>query len=109
VYILAAHFRDQLIAASLKRAKAYSDRRGSRQFPRSTDRGLIEARFATPTRVGGPTHFRDQLIAASLKPSSGTLLIGCANSFPRSTDRGLIEAILRFMRIPQGSMISAIN
>jgi len=67
VYILAAHFRDQLIAASLKRAKAYSDRRGSRQFPRSTDRGLIEARFATPTRVGGPTHFRDQLIAASLK------------------------------------------
>src|SRR5205807_10331631 len=59
-------FRDQLIAASLKL------RDGSRiwctfgRFPRSIDRGLIEA-SADLKPTSTPTNFRDQLIAASLK------------------------------------------
>ncbi len=62
------------------------------EFPRSIDRGLIEARLRQSTRHAGLNHFRDQLIAASLKPTklpNGTTVF---NAFPRSIDRGLIEA-----------------
>jgi hypothetical protein len=38
-------------------------------FPRSADRGLIEARASESWGSTATTHFRDQLIAASLKPA----------------------------------------
>ena len=88
----------------------------SRVFPRSIDRGLIEAR--TPPGAGRPRrHFPGLLIGASLKlpdslPDSEHhgdfpgLLIGASLKrnnknpgrkdpfgFPRSIDRGLIEAV----------------
>ena len=63
----AVYFRDQLIAASLKRDRSAMTARDSSRFPRSTDRGLIEA---VDPELGADRHrhFRDQLIAASLKP-----------------------------------------
>ena len=61
-----AGFRDQLIAASLKpffKCEVFSP---VETFPRSIDRGLIEARYLRRRRTG-LSGFRDQLIAASLK------------------------------------------
>ena len=61
-------FRDQLIAASLKR------------------------RRATFCRNRRSVHFRDQLIAASLKRRIWQVWSSAVMAFPRSADRGLIEA-----------------
>src|SRR5579872_2915449 len=107
-------FRDHMIAASLKRHHEAAGAPAPR-FPRSYDRGLIEARKrgGTPFRNGrfprsydrglieAPGNrgwsarqsagFRDHMIAASLKP--GAADVGYAYAlFPRSYDRGLIEA-----------------
>ena len=60
-------------------------------FPRSIDRGLIEAILVLP-ESGIHVCFRDQLIAASLKPQSTGEVTRSQDSFPRSIDRGLIEA-----------------
>src|SRR5947209_2523830 len=86
----AHHFRDHMIAASLKPGRAVAvpvpvsgfprsydrglieagtcSRRKPRaaSFPRSYDRGLIEARNRQERRAYCP-HFRDHMIAASLK------------------------------------------
>ncbi len=61
------HFRDQLIAASLKLPPERPRLGRLAEFPRSIDRGLIEApALPAGTEVPSPD-FRDQLIAASLK------------------------------------------
>ncbi len=60
-------FRDQLIAAPLKRV--FDDRTQCvlLWFPRSIDRGPIEAPMDLPTAERETLGFRDQLIAAPLK------------------------------------------
>ena len=63
------YFPGLLIGASLKRDDAEVKRRLIPVFPRSIDRGLIEAAWA------GLSHDVDSM------------------SFPRSIDRGLIEAM----------------
>ena len=65
--VRSTYFRDHLIAASLKRSGNHDRSIRVGQFPRSSDRGLIEAQVsAWGCRVR--VHFRDHLIAASLKP-----------------------------------------
>ena len=62
-------------------------------FPRSSDRGLIEA-IEDLTHDEWVAHFRDHLIAASLKLHLVRLLFRRPlAAFPRSSDRGLIEAL----------------
>src|SRR5689334_8508312 len=63
-----ADFRDQLIAASLKHEWLIDALRRALQFPRSIDRGLIEATIRSAD-------------------------CACGGTFPRSIDRGLIEAL----------------
>lgn len=54
--------RSQVRPAGIENTKLVRTR-----FPRSSDRGLIEARFAARSRVGQRTDFRGPRIAASLK------------------------------------------
>jgi hypothetical protein len=61
-------------------------------YPRSIDRGLIEARCSRPSPASGLASIRDQLIAASLKQGPLPGIRGMMQSYPRSIDRGLIEA-----------------
>ena len=77
-----------LIEASRRRGTALA----STEFPRSKDRGLIEA---TGVRARGwftPARFRDRKIAASLKHIVTAGKHTANRVFPRSKDRGLIEA-----------------
>ncbi len=60
------YFRDQLIAAPLKLLMPRPDEAHRRRFPRSADRGPIEAVLASTFAIS-TTYFRDQLIAAPLK------------------------------------------
>src|SRR5579872_4898175 len=62
----AYHFRDQLIATSLKHGTARPGWGSRRIFSRSADRDLIEAGDSQRS-FRRFTHFRDQLIATSLK------------------------------------------
>ena len=62
------------------------------EFPRSADRGPIEARVASRCRSIRLRDFRDQLIAAPLKHACATRHACGAARFPRSADRGPIEA-----------------
>ena len=64
--MLGTRFRDRKIAASLKRDREVVVEVSGRMFPRSKDRGLIEA---SRHRAGPaiPGRFRDRKIAASLK------------------------------------------
>src|SRR5579872_2301374 len=59
-------FRDHMIAASLKPAPAEIIIAASGVFPRSYDRGLIEAPTA-PRPAWSLSGFHDHMIAASLK------------------------------------------
>ena len=68
------NFRDQLIAASLKPVVGLGFQPARREFPRSIDRGLIEATQLAFLAFAGCAHFRDQLIAASLKLKLRALL-----------------------------------
>ena len=61
-----ADFRDQLIAAPLKQGQQASGGTNIYTFPRSADRGPIEAMPAR-TKKRELLYFRDQLIAAPLK------------------------------------------
>jgi len=61
-----AHFRVRLNAASLKRSLATDQRHRRVAFPRSIERGLIEATFDQVKGVASP-YFRVRLNAASLK------------------------------------------
>ena len=62
-----------------------------REFPRSRDRGPIEAPLVRIYFffVG---YFRDHVIAAPLKPVLSGFAMAGAALFPRSRDRGPIEA-----------------
>jgi len=92
----APDFRDQMIAAPLKRAHSGSQSSSQAAFPRSDDRGHIEAcRHAFSFECG--LHFRDQMIAAPLKPAAWNPPAQQKLAFPRSDDRGPIEA-----RSPRG-------
>ena len=84
-------FRDQLIAASLKQEPLLQSKTWAVTFPRSIDRGLIEAHWRRAEATAASA-FRDQLIAASLKRPGARITKAVAGCFPRSIDRGLIEA-----------------
>ena len=85
-------FRAQRSAASLKLlCLTYFDFPLVR-FPRSTKRGLIEAKQLFLQKDMDLT-FRAQRSAASLKPSVTPDGTPQQRSFPRSTKRGLIEAL----------------
>src|SRR5207244_230917 len=60
-------------------------------FPRSIDRGPIEA-IREWSSKGTFRHFRDRLIAAPLKLWHDTAFPSTDYTFPRSIDRGPIEA-----------------
>ena len=108
-------FRDRKIAASLKLRCTPLDNAPAGVFPRSKDRGLIEARVSMALLSGTcsfprskdrgliearlvervtevVTSFRDRKIAASLKLRPQRPGRCRSVSFPRSKDRGLIEA-----------------
>ena len=60
-------FRDQLIAAPLKRFTEWQEKHEKVRFPRSIDRGPIEAYNVYTKSLHINSRFRDQLIAAPLK------------------------------------------
>jgi len=62
------------------------------QFPRSDDRGPIEADKAGRKSEMAYQHFRDQMIAAPLKHVAPEVMARIYAAFPRSDDRGPIEA-----------------
>src|SRR5579875_810992 len=62
-------------------------------FPRSPDRGPIEAGVVGGWPEGQPLDFRDHQIAAPLKHCALTLKRKMDVIFPRSPDRGPIEAL----------------
>src|SRR5579875_293003 len=61
-------------------------------FPRSFDRGPIEAMRIERTRDTRTDYFRDHLIAAPLMLGVVCGRAVCKDLFPRSFDRGPIEA-----------------
>src|SRR6516225_4076730 len=63
------------------------------QFPRSIERGPIEACYPRP-RLAPLPYFRAQLSAAPLKQGVRHYKIILAAQFPRSIERGPIEAML---------------
>ncbi len=65
------HFRDHQIAAPLKRASEIRSGEFSPGFPRSPDRGPIEAAARLRQRCLPRPDFRDHQIAAPLKPAMG--------------------------------------
>src|SRR5579883_3487257 len=67
VSTMGAHFRDPRIAASLKLDCAFAWPPILEIFPRSPDRGLIEANFPARMTSDLRKYFRDPRIAASLK------------------------------------------
>ena len=74
------HFRDLRIAAQLKLLSLAGYFRGWRRFPRSEDRGPIEARSAS-AETRRHIHFRDLRIAAQLKQLLGNSLIHISRDF----------------------------
>src|SRR5579883_59121 len=86
------HFRDPRIAASLKQAVSAEAVTANVAFPRSPDRGLIEAAISNSLRYSLLSRFPRSpdrgLIEATQPPRNGDAL----HIFPRSPDRGLIEA-----------------
>src|SRR5437763_1789515 len=85
------NFRDQMIAASLKQYCCCLWYRITQSFPRSDDRGLIEAKEKVISMFFGfifPRSDDRGLIEALLL----NLYFNNAKLFPRSDDRGLIEA-----------------
>ena len=79
------------------------------RFPRSIDRGLIEADLKMKMKMKGLGYFRDQLIAASLKLFRPLAAYIAKRPFPRSIDRGLIEALEARTALRAILPISAIN
>ena len=61
-------------------------------FPRSKERGLIEAERIVRIQVELPPTFRVRKNAASLKLAMSARNFSPVLSFPRSKERGLIEA-----------------
>ena len=86
------HFRDQLIAASLKRQRRDALRRQIVQFPRSIDRGLIEALYARVISATDSTPFPRSIDRGLIEAARAKSRPVPPHAFPRSIDRGLIEA-----------------
>ena len=85
-------FRARLSAAPLKHALEPGPTNGVGFFPRSTERGPVEAvtlRGRGPDRAGP---FRARLSAAPLKHAEIASIIRANCTFPRSTERGPVEA-----------------
>src|SRR5437868_3229618 len=97
-----------MIAASLKHGLTATPARRRTSFPRSYDRGLIEAIWPIKGADWAATHFRDHMIAASLKHPKPRLPRPAFSAFPRSYDRGLIEAAVWRRRLSMSFAISAI-
>ena len=85
-------FRVRKNAASLKHVAVASYTRGDAPFPRSKERGLIEADGYYGASAVGAFPFRVRKNAASLKPHRRARLPIETHAFPRSKERGLIEA-----------------
>ena len=63
------HFRELMLAASLKHDSRPDRRLCFCQFPRADARGLIEALpYYGVCALSGHAYFREQMFAASLKP-----------------------------------------
>ncbi len=88
---MSKYFRDPRIAASLKQFPDRLLHLPQLPFPRSPDRGIIEATATSGSCLLAPD-FRDPRIAASLKRDAPPDRAGRAAAFPRSPDRGIIEA-----------------
>src|SRR5579875_2472922 len=88
------YFRDHQIAAPLKHDWPAASESPRNQFPRSPDRGPIEALPACWGLSASP-YFRDHQIAAPLKRASEIRSGEFSPGFPRSLDRGPIEAAAR--------------
>src|ERR1700734_3714902 len=92
-----AHFREHVLAASLKLETRYRFLCFLELFPRARARGLIEAASARcPSRAD--SHFREHVLAASLKPAARFRCPAGRSRFPRARARGLIEARLQTSR-----------
>ncbi len=82
-----------MTAAPLKHAGAMNFDAAFGDFPRSHDRGPIEAMFGKDFPCSDPTAFRGHMTAAPLKRGRGRRgRSGGLGRFPRSHDRGPIEA-----------------
>src|SRR5258708_15976891 len=66
---------------------------GPSEFPRSRDRGPIEAMKCRGSTAAARKHFRDHVIAAPLKHHTHRTVRLILAPFPRSRDPGPIEAI----------------
>ena len=86
-------FRDQLIAASLKHGKDAAEAEANAKFPRSIDRGLIEASSASSATDRGLS-FPRSIDRGLIEAGAGRPVHVDVLAFPRSIDRGLIEAPL---------------
>ena len=85
------YFRDRKIAAPLKHHIASQVKGCLTTFPRSKDRGPIEAEMLA-THLSMREDFRDRKIAAPLKLAERREFRTDPVGFPRSKDRGPIEA-----------------
>ena len=94
--MLRSHFRDEFVAASLKRscvvASRYSIDRNFRDELVAASLKLISDCAASHA---SSRHFRDESVAASLKQYELDAIAGRSASFPRRIRRGLIEAFDR--------------
>ena len=103
------NFRDQLIAASLKRSYRCLQLVFDLSFPRSADRGLIEA-VASQLGISPSTPFPRSADRGLIEAwSSCGPRCASATAFPRSADRGLIEAQFATTALPVYDLISAIS
>ncbi len=84
-------FRDQLIAAPLKQAYIGVLNHRLTTFPRSIDRGSIEAAVKSVVPAGEPC-FPRSIDRGSIEAGRDPSLTTNTHSFPRSIDRGSIEA-----------------
>ena len=96
-----AAFRDQLIAASLKPVHTRQPQQECSIFPRSIDRGLIEARRTPPADLR-LQNFPRSIDRGLIEAQPGGLRPGSLRPFPRSIDRSLIGAICPLTTLDTG-------
>src|SRR5437016_4597621 len=105
----ASHFRDRLIAAPLKLRHLEGMIHADVRFPRSIDRGPIEA--CKPTPASWPLlSFPRSIDRGPIEARQGVRACRCWRAlFPRSIDRGPIEAAIIDAPPTILSFISAID
>ena len=101
------HFRALLSAAPLKPPSFLSRVAMSALFPRSPERGPIEADLES-LFIGTYTNFRALLSAAPLKHGRAVRQVDHLMLFPRSPERGPIEAFRRLPRWRSGPYFRAL-